>query len=479
MTQARLPIVVIGSGVAGMATALAAAPAPVLLLCRASGGSASAMAQGGIAAAVGEGDSPAAHAEDTLVAGAHHNDVAVVRWLCDVAPATVAWLAEHGVVFDQAGDGGLSLGREGGHGRHRIVHAGGDATGAKLVQALQARVEQAGHVQWRGDADVDALLLRGGRVAGVRLRDAQGRHEEIEAAVVVLATGGIGALYAYTSNPPGADGSGLVLALAAGAEPRDLEFVQFHPTALAVEGHSLPLLTEALRGAGAHLYDGEGRPLMAGLHPLGDLAPRDVVARRVWAVRQQGGSTWLDATPIEGEWERRFPTVLAACLAHGLDPRRERLPISPVAHFHMGGVATNLDGQTSIPGLYAAGEVACNGVHGANRLASNSLLEAVACGRRLGAALADAPAVQAGGASRWIERGAPLPTDGLPALRELLWRAAGPVREATELRDAWQICTAAADGAWQMRLAQALLRAMRLRTRSLGAHWREDHGCPA
>lgn len=479
MTQTRLPIVVIGGGVAGMATALAAAPAPVRLLCRAADGSASAMAQGGIAAAVGEGDTAAAHAEDTMVAGGHHNDAGAVRWLCEVAPATVAWLAEQGVTFDRANDGTLQLGREGGHGKHRIVHAGGDATGAVLVRALRASVATASHVQWRGDADVDALLLRGGRVAGVRIRDSQGRHEEIEAASVVLATGGIGALFARTSNPSGADGSGLALALAAGAGPRDLEFVQFHPTALAVEGHSLPLLTEALRGAGAHLYDGEDRPLMAGLHPLGDLAPRDVVARRVWQTQQHGGSTWLDATPIEGEWERRFPTVLAACLAHGLDPRKDRLPITPVAHFHMGGVATDLDGHTSLCGLYAAGEVACNGVHGANRLASNSLLEAVACGCRLGAALAKAEPVTAGGAARWVERGAALPPENLPTLRDLMWAAAGPVREATGLRDAWQVCTAAADSAWQMRLAQALLRAMRLRSGSLGAHWREDRGCPA
>ncbi|HEX5961031.1 MAG TPA: FAD-binding protein [Rhodanobacteraceae bacterium] len=478
MKQARLPIVVIGSGVAGMATALAAAPAPVRLLRRSADGSASAMAQGGIAAAVGEGDSAAAHAEDTLAAGARHNDVAAVHWLCGVAPATVAWLTGQGVAFDHAADGRLQLGREGGHGANRIVHAGGDASGAALVRALRAKVEAAGHVQCSGDADADALLVRGGCVAGVRVRDAQGRHAGIEASAVVLATGGIGALYAHTSNPSGADGAGLALALAAGAKPRDLEFVQFHPTALAVQGHSLPLLTEALRGAGARLHDGNGVPLMHGLHPLGDLAPRDVVARRVWQVRHQGGSVWLDATPVEGEWEKRFPTVLAACLAHGLDPRKDRLPIAPVAHFHMGGVASDLDGRTSLPGLFAAGEVACNGVHGANRLASNSLLEAVACGRRLGALLAAPTPAIASGAHRWIERGVALPPEGLPALHELMSRAAGPVREAAALRDAWRMCTAAAGSGWQMRLAGALLRAMRLRRRSLGAHFREDRGCP-
>jgi L-aspartate oxidase len=480
MKAMQRPIVVIGSGVAGMATALAAAPSPVRLLCRAGDGSgtASALAQGGIAAAMGAGDSPAAHVRDTLDAGSHHNDAGVARWICEQAPATVRWLAEQGVAFDRDDDGALSLGREGGHHAHRIVHAGGDATGAALVRALRAKVERAGHVQWRGGVDAEALLVRDGAVCGVRVRDAQGRGEEIEAAAVVLATGGIGSLYARTSNPPGADGAGLALALAAGAVARDLEFVQFHPTALAVDGHSLPLLTEALRGAGARLLDGAGRALMAGLHPLGDLAPRDVVSRRVWQVQQAGGSVWLDATAVAGDWQRRFPTVLASCLAHGLDPRKARLPITPVAHFHMGGVATDLDGRSSVPGLHAVGEVACNGLHGANRLASNSLLEAVACGRRLGALLAGATIPAGHGEHRWVVRGAALPAENLLALRELLWSAAGPVREAVALRTAWRTCTAAVEAGWQMRLAKELLRAMRLRTRSLGAHYREDRGCP-
>jgi L-aspartate oxidase len=479
--HARLPIVVVGSGVAGLATALAAAPAPVRLLCRAhdGSGSASALAQGGTAAAMDPADDPAAHAADTLLAGAHHNDVAMVQWLTREAPGVVAWLQAQGVRFDCDADGRLQLGREGGHGAARIVHAGGDASGAALVMALRARAQAAPHVQWRGGVEVDALLLRGGCVAGVRTLDACGRQAEIEAAAVVLATGGIGALFARTSNPPGADGVGLALGLAAGAMPRDLEFVQFHPTALDVAGQCLPLVTEALRGAGARLLDAGGQRLMAGLHPLGDLAPRDVVARRVWQAQREGTRVWLDASGLAIDWAASFPTVLAACLAHGIDPRRAAMPVTPAAHFHMGGLAVDADGRTSVPGLYAVGEVACNGVHGANRLASNSLLEAVACGRRLGGVLAGLGAHRSEhAASRWIERGAGLQAEPLAALRELLWQAAGPVREASRLRDAWRVCAAMADAGWQARLAKSLLRAARLRRRSLGAHCREDPASP-
>lgn len=472
---------VVGSGVAGLATALAAAPTPVRLLCRAhdGSGSASELAQGGVAAALDPADSPAAHAHDTLLAGALHNDVPMVQWLTEGAPEAIAWLQQQGVVFDVDGSGALQLGREGGHGAARIVHAGGDASGAALVRALRARVNEASHIQWRGGVDVDALLMRAGRVVGVRTRDERGRYETIEAAAVVLATGGIGALYARTSNPPGADGAGLALGLAAGAAARDLEFVQFHPTALDVPGHCLPLITEALRGAGARLHDAQGTAVMAGEHPLGDLAPRDIVSRRIAALQAEGRRVLLDATTVAGEWQRRFPTVLAACLAHGIDPRQHAIPVTPAAHFHMGGLATGVDGQTTVPGLHAVGEVACNGVHGANRLASNSLLEGVLCGRRLGQKLNEHLAGRARrGEHVWIERGDSLSQEQIQALRTLLSRSAGPVREATALRDAWRACAGIEDAGWQARLAKALLRAMRLRKQSLGAHCRHDLGCP-
>jgi L-aspartate oxidase len=477
--RARRPVVVVGCGVAGLVTALAAAPMPVRLLCRTreGDGTASALAQGGIAAALDPADSPAAHAQDTLAAGAGHNDAAMVRWLCAQAPATIDWLQMQGVVFDSDAEGRLQLGREGGHQAARIVHAGGDASGAALVHALRERVQRAPHVQWCGGVDVDALLLRDGTVCGVRTSDTLGHQHEIEASAVVLATGGIGALFARTSNPPGADGAGLALALAAGAQPRDLEFMQFHPTALDVAGHCLPLVTEALRGAGARLRDASGRSLMAGLHPLGDLAPRDVVARRLWQAQRDGSRTWLDASAVTGDWNVRFPSVLAACRAHAIDPRHAPIPVAPAAHFHMGGVATDRDGRTSLPGLYAVGEIACNGVHGANRLASNSLLEGVACGRRLGALLAGQARTGAHSAgARWIERGASLAATELSVSRDILWQAAGPVRQVTAMRRALQALEGLAATGWQGRLARRLLVSALHRPMSLGAHHLDDTG---
>jgi len=475
VTASRRPLVVVGAGVAGLATALAAAPAPVLLICREANGagSASALAQGGLAAALDPMDSPQAHACDTLVAGAGHNQASMVEWLCRRAPDTVGWLDAQGVIFDRAGDGNLALAREGGHGAARIVHVGGDATGAALVRALQARARAATHIEWRDGLDAEALLLRGGRVCGLRARDASGNGHEIEAAAIVLATGGLGAMFARTSNPPGADGAGLALALAAGAQARDLEFVQFHPTALDVDGQCLPLLTEALRGAGATLHDHAGRALMAGLHPLGDLAPRDIVARRVWQARRDGGA-WLDARGVQGDFSRCFPTVLAASLAHGFDPRQAPLPITPVAHFHMGGIAVDAEGATSLPGLHAVGEVACTGAHGANRLASNSLLEGVACGRRLGERLSDHALPDPSGPSHWCERGVALPPAQLHRLRGLLWSAAGPLRKGSGLRRALAECAEQQAAGWQARLAVALLDAALQRRQSLGAHYRTD-----
>lgn len=472
----RRPLVVVGAGVAGLATALAAAPTPVRLLCRAhdGGGSATALAQGGIAAALDPADSPAAHARDTLLAGAGSNEIGLVHWLTVQAPDAIAWLQAQGVVFDHDDAGRLRLGREGGHGCARIVHAGGDASGAAIVQALRMRARHAPHIQWDGGMTVDGLLLRDGAACGVRARDVSGNQHEIEAAAVVLATGGIGALFARSSNPPGADGAGLALGLAAGAPPRDLEFVQFHPTALDLTGRQcLPLITEALRGAGARLLDAAGQPLMAGVHPLGDLAPRDVVARRVWQAQRGGGRVWLDAGAVDGDWSLRFPTVLATCHAHGIDPRHAPIPVTPAAHFHMGGLATDADGRTGVSGLYAVGEVAGNGVHGANRLASNSLLEGVLCGRRLGALLAQTQQhTSTSGTHRWVDSGPSLASAELTLLRTQLWLCAGPERDGATMRSGY--CALESLHGWQARLGQRLLATALQRRASLGAHWRSD-----
>jgi L-aspartate oxidase len=470
------PLVVVGAGVAGLCAALAAAPRRVLLFSRGPGGSATALAQGGIAAALAPDDHPDHHAADTLVAGAAHNDAALVHCLVHDAPDAVHWLAAQGVPFDRDANG-WQLGHEGGHRRARIVHAGGDASGRELLAILARAVAAAPHIERREGWTLHALLLQGGGIAGVCLVRTGGRGEvEIQTPDVVLATGGIGALFAATTNPPGADGAGLALALAAGAAARDLEFVQFHPTALDVPGvRPLPLVTEALRGAGAVLRDDDGRRLMAGVHALADLAPRDVVARRIWRAQRAGGRVRLDATALDAAAWRQFPTVRALCGAHGIDPATRPIPVTAAAHFHMGGIAVDALGRSTVPGLHAVGEVACSGVHGANRLASNSLLEGVVSGRRLGASLRD-PTTACVGKPQWTALSAGAGEPALARLREALWQGLGPVRDAETMRRTQQIidADAALRESWQADLARHLLRAACARRDSLGAHHRDD-----
>lgn len=470
---------VVGGGIAGLCVALAAAPRPVLLVSRSRGaaGTASAMAQGGIAAAVGPGDDAVFHAADTLVAGACHNHVGTVLDLALAAPDAVAWLQSQGVDFDHAGDGRLALGREGGHDRARIVHAGGDATGHAVMQVLVAAAASAPHLRWLAGNTLRAIGLSAeGRVAGVRVCDEAGRTAQHAAADLVLATGGIGALFSATTNPEGADGAGLALALAAGADGRDLEFIQWHPTAFASSsGRHLPLVTEALRGAGAILVDEDGAPLMQGAHPLGDLAPRDVVARRLWRHLRAGGRTWLDARALDDAAWRQFPSVLALCAGHGIDPRRGRIPVTPAVHFHMGGIAVDPLGASSLAGLHAVGEVACSGVHGANRLASNSLLEGVVCGRALGARLKDTGEPPAT-VDRWVDAGPDAGAGTGDAIAMHLTAALGPLRSGESLAAAIAAISADAGMAdsWQGRLALRLLAPALARKRSLGAHYRVD-----
>jgi L-aspartate oxidase len=441
-------VVVVGSGAAGMAAALAAAGGGrrVLLLTKEDlGGGATPLAQGGLAAAIGPGDDLALHRRDTLTAGAGLCDPAAVAELVAAAPGEIDRLAGRGARLERT-----VLHLEGGHSRKRIVNAGGDAIGAELHRVLAAALADtttaASPVEILArcvalDALTDDRGSVGGVLAGIVGDDGELRTGTIRARAVVLATGGFGQAYATTTSPAGVTGDGLALAARAGAELRDLEFVQFHPTVLWQESAAgqCPLLTEALRGAGAVLVDAAGRPVMAGRHPLGDLAPRDVVS----AVMQQrmargdgpADHLWLDATGLgRAVLERDFPTVTALCRARGIDPAAEPVPVAPGAHYACGGIRADMDGRTTVPGLYAVGEAASTGVHGANRLASNSLTEALITGRRagerLGAGLTGPRTGTSGPRTGWR-----LPPDGPgadPAARAAL--AAAMSRDAGVLR---------------------------------------------
>lgn len=431
-------ILILGSGVAGLACALAVAEAGghaaivtpgALFTVEGAGavesagavrgidavlaGGNTAMAQGGIAAAVGPDDTAALHAGDTVAAGVGLVDAEAAAVLTSEGAAAVHALISAGFPADRTADGTLALGLEAAHSRSRIVHAGEDHTGAVLHEYLTARVlgfvgaERigAGRIELIERTTAVSLLNDSGAVAGAVLRDADGRLSAVRSEAVVVATGGYAGLFQRTSGHPGARGEGVVLAARAGALFADLEFVQFHPTALVGTGF---LVSEAVRGAGAVLRDGSGERFMASVHPAAELAPRDVVSRTMHRLMRARGedSVWLDATGIEreggaGTLARRFPSITAAARAQGYDWSREPIPVAPAAHYAMGGIATDLDGRSTVPGLFAAGEAASTGVHGANRLASNSLLEGLAFGSRAGRAAVSFAAAAATGAPAW------------------------------------------------------------------------------
>ena len=460
-------VLVLGSGVAGLTAALDAdgrEGVEVTLVTKAALDQSNTWyAQGGVAVVTADDDTVASHVADTLAAGAGLSDDDAVEVLCAEGPDAVAHLVERGVLFD-VHDGHLALGLEAAHSHERILHAGGDATGAAIAAALIARLRESGvrvledamtvdllvevpstgsgSGSGSGSGDplaepVEAAPADGRRVVGVRLLDGT----ELRADAVVLATGGAGQLYPYTTNPAVATGDGLAMALRAGAVAAALEFYQFHPTALA--GAGSPLVSEAVRGEGATLLDVDGRRFMTDLHPDAELAPRDVVARGIASTMaaQGGAPVRLDATALGADFlARRFPTIDATVRSHGLDWSRDPVPVAPAAHYFMGGVRTDLWGRTSLPGLFAVGEVACNGLHGANRLASNSLLEGAVYGRRVVDAVLHPERVDAPAAfdDDWAE---PVEVEvvgtGLASsrtdLQQLMWDAAGLRRDAAGL----------------------------------------------
>jgi L-aspartate oxidase len=378
-------ILVVGGGAAGLAAALRAAEmADVVLLTRgALMASNSARAQGGIAAALDPTDAPAWHVEDTLIAGAGLSDIAAVAMLAAEAPALMRELAEVGVPFERE-DAEFTLGLEGGHGRRRIVHAG-DATGWALTSVLADRARACPRIRILEGYQVVDLLGEPGICAGALARDQHGGWHMFAASATILATGGAGALYGLTSNQPDALGEGIALAYRAGAEVADMEFMQFHPTVMRTRGGQGFLISEAVRGEGARLLTPCGDRFMPAYDSRAELAPRDIVARGISAAMSRTGAdhVLLDLTHLASDYlEQRFPTICARCRAEGIDPTRQHVPVAPAAHYTMGGIRTDLDGATSLAGLFAAGECACTGVHGANRLASNSLLECVVFGRR-------------------------------------------------------------------------------------------------
>ncbi|MFD5336741.1 L-aspartate oxidase [Streptomyces hawaiiensis] len=503
-------VVVVGSGVAGLTAALRCEAAGlrtvVVTKARLDDGS-TRWAQGGIAAALGDGDTPEQHLDDTLVAGVGLCDEDAVRLLVTEGPDAVRRLIETGARFDES-EGELALTREGGHHRRRIAHAGGDATGAEISRALVEAVRARGMRTVENALVLDLLTDAEGRTAGVTLHVmGEGQHDgvgAVHAPAVVLATGGMGQVFSATTNPSVSTGDGVALALRAGAEVSDLEFVQFHPTVLFLgpdaEGQQ-PLVSEAVRGEGAHLVDADGVRFMVGQHELAELAPRDIVAKGITRRMQEldAEHMFLDARHFGAEmWEHRFPTILAACRAHGIDPVTTPVPVAPAAHYASGGVRTDSHGRTTVPGLYACGEVACTGVHGANRLASNSLLEGLVYAERIAADIAanglharvpqpvshpEIPEhpLQSAEARFTIQR---IMTSGAGVLR-----SAGSLTEAadrlqrlhTDAREALAENGKTAEAGvdtWEatnlLCVARVLVAAALLREETRGCHWRED-----
>lgn len=488
-------VLIVGAGSAGLMTALTlAATAPHLAVTVMADqplgqGCASAWSQGGLAAAVGSDDKAARHAHDTMIAGAGTSDAAVVAALTSAAPAVVKKLAAYGVQFARDGKGDYVLSREACHDTRRVLKAkAGDGFGAELMRALVAAVIATPAIKVVTGLSAERLLRREGAamgaVCGVVARTADGRIETLQAHAVVLATGGLGGLYAATTNPLGAVGRGLAMAARAGAVLSDMEFVQFHPTALDIGEDPMPLATEALRGEGAVLRNSRGQRFMVGYHPMAELAPRDIVSRGIFAQIQQGQKTYLDCRQIDVS---KFPALIAACARANINPKHDLVPVAPAVHYHMGGVATDLNARTSLTGLWAVGEVAATGLHGANRLASNSLMEAVVMAERAAADIISRIAILANAVTLAV-RAPVLPATGVllqggqDTLRHTMTTQCGVIRDAENMRAALGLASdyldaaEARDGALADRalVCQIIVASALLRQESRGGHFRAD-----
>ena len=493
MSRQRSGALVVGAGIAGLIAALKIQPAPVTVLCKTllGKGAATDWAQGGIAAAMGADDSPRLHAIDTQRAGAGISDATIVEILTQDAPARVEELLALGAAFDRTAGGELALGREAAHQRRRIVKAGGDATGHEILKTLIEAV--CGHpaIEIVENVTAEDLILEEGRVGGILAIDNQsGERSAFPSRATILATGGVGRLYRYTTNPIQATGDGLAMAARAGALLADMEFVQFHPTALDIGRDPMPLVTEAVRGEGATLVNDLGERFMRSVHRDAELAPRDVVARAIFEQQQRGRTVGLDARPTIGErFPQAFPTVFRFCMEAGIDPRVQNIPVAPAAHYHMGGIAVDEWGRTSLENLWACGETSATGVHGANRLASNSLLEALVYGSRVATDILNSrPWQRAEGEAYRLDT----PADGAPAettqaqavsdLRNLMYANVGLVRNETGLLAALARLAEleripAGHGTLRNLLVvgRLIAEAALARTESRGSHYRSDY----
>lgn len=498
MQELKTDVLVIGSGIAGLSAALGVAPYVEVTviaknrpdICN------STLAQGGIAAAVGKDDSPEKHTRDTLLAGVGICRQATVEILTQEAPKVIDQLVELGACFDRTHSGELALGREGAHSLARVIHRGDD-TGAAIWETLFQKLQQH-KVQFLPETRAEKLIMQDGRCFGAVVRTSEG-VQPIFAKSVILATGGIGEIYGRTTNSLLSTGEGLALAWKAGAVLSDLEFVQFHPTALLSNENPLFLVSEAVRGEGAVLVTEEGERFMPNYHPRADLASRDVVTRAIVAEQQKGHRVYLDTTVLADRFEHRFPNIYAKIQSLGLDPRKDLIPITPAAHFFMGGIRTDSDGRTNIEGLYACGECANTGVHGANRLASNSLLEGLVFGKRIAQTLAKSLREKSSdleylkGIAQNLDsvfseipqaaRALDLEDSRVQTLQNLMWSNVGIIRDENGMKNAYQeICRLEAEvdssevEFLNMILVAKLITSSALqRLESRGSHYRLDY----